>query len=65
MKKLALLFVMVILVSCEKELLEMDALGENAGIVGTWIEEGYKGDTSPVLKRAGKAERGYLWFHPQ
>jgi hypothetical protein len=61
MKKLALLFVMVILVSCEKELLEMDALGENAGIVGTWIEEGYKGDTT-LLKRAGKLNEDAYGF---
>jgi len=53
MKKLIFLMVMVLLLSCEKELMEMEALGANAGIVGTWIEEGYQGDTT-LLKRAGK-----------
>jgi len=53
MKKLIFLMVMVLLLSCEKELMEMEALGANAGIVGTWIEVGYQGDTT-LLKRAGK-----------
>ena len=55
MKKLVFLMLMGILFSCEKELLELDALGENAGIVGTWIEEGYSGDTT-LLKRAGELD---------
>lgn len=46
---------MVLLLSCEKEFLELDALGGNAGIVGTWIEEGYRGDTT-LLNRAGKLD---------
>jgi len=55
MKKLAFLMVIFVLVSCEKELLVMDALGENAGIVGNWIEEAYQGDTV-LLKRAGELD---------
>ena len=56
MKKLAFLMIMVFLVSCEKEFLEADALGENAGIVGNWIEEGYREDTT-LLKRAGELDK--------
>lgn len=53
MKKLIFLMVMALLLSCEKEFLEVEALGANAGIVGTWVEEAYRGDTT-LLKRAGK-----------
>jgi hypothetical protein len=56
MKKLAFLMLMMVLVSCEKELLEAEALGENAGIVGNWIEDGYRGDTT-LLKRAGELDK--------
>ena len=45
MKRLIFLGLFVLLISCEKELLELDALGSNAGIVGTWVEEEYQGDT--------------------
>ena len=44
MKKIVFLLVLVLMISCEKELMEADALGENAGIVGTWIEQGYVDD---------------------
>ncbi len=54
MKRLTILIVMALLaISCEKQAgLELDALGENAGIVGTWVEEEYLGDTL-WLERAG------------
>ena len=52
MNRLVFLFLVILLASCEQDLLEADALGENAGIVGTWIENGYQGDTT-LLKRAG------------
>ncbi len=45
MKRLALLIVMVLMVACEKDLMELAALGSNSTIVGTWVEEGQKGDT--------------------
>ena len=51
MNRLVFLFIVILLASCEQDLLEADALGENAGIVGTWIENGYQGDTT-LLKRA-------------
>ena len=44
MKKFGLLLLLVSLFACEKDLMEADALGANAGIVGTWVEEGYKED---------------------
>jgi len=50
MKQLAFLIVVLLLVSCEKNFLEMDALGSNASIVGTWVEDEYKGDTL-ILQR--------------
>lgn len=55
MKKLIFFMGLVLLLSCEKELMELDALGANAGIVGTWVEEGYRGDTT-LLKRAVKLD---------
>ena len=44
MKKLVLLIFAFLLMACEKELVDAEALGENADIVGTWIEKGYEGD---------------------
>jgi hypothetical protein len=45
MKQVAFLIVVVLLISCEKDMMYMEALGSNVGIVGTWVEEEYKGDT--------------------
>jgi len=50
MKQMTFLIVMVLLVSCEKELMDLESLGSNAGIVGTWIEDEYKGDTLYLLR---------------
>ena len=50
MKKLVFLMIWVFLLSCEKEFLEVGDLGENAGLVGTWVQEGILGDTT-LLKR--------------
>ena len=55
MKRLAFLMMMVLMVSCSKEFLEVDALGENVGILGTWIDNGYHGDTL-FMYRAGKLD---------
>ena len=41
MKKLAFVVALILLVSCEENLQDTEALGENAGIVGTWVEAGY------------------------
>jgi hypothetical protein len=52
MKRLLLLGIAAVLISCEKQAgLEVDALGENAGIVGSWVQEEHKGDTL-LLERA-------------
>jgi hypothetical protein len=55
MKRLVILFALALLVSCGKDFLEVDALGENTGIIGTWIDNGYKGDTL-MMYRAGKLD---------
>lgn len=39
MKKLLFLFIPFFVLACENDLLEVDALGENIGIIGTWVEE--------------------------
>ena len=44
MKKIAYLLVLMLMFSCEKDHMETNALGDNAGIVGTWIEQGYVDD---------------------
>ena len=55
MKQLVFLIVMVLMISCEKEFMDLEALGSNAGIVGTWVENEYKGDTL-FLQRNGKLD---------
>jgi hypothetical protein len=45
MKRLLFLAVVVLFISCEADLLNMEALGDNANIVGTWVEDEYQGDT--------------------
>ena len=52
---------MVGMVACGKEFLEVEALGANVGIMGTWIEEGYMGDTT-LLKRAGELDEHKYGF---
>ena len=44
-----------------QEVMELDALGENAGIVGTWIEQGYKEDVLN-LERAEKFDPSKYGF---
>jgi hypothetical protein len=59
MKKLVSLVLLVMLVSCEKEFLEVDDLGENAGLVGTWVQEGYTGDTTLLKRMSALDEHQY------
>jgi hypothetical protein len=40
MKKLCLLFIPIFFLACEKDTLEVEALGENTSIIGTWVEQG-------------------------
>jgi len=61
MKKIIFLLVVALMVSCEKELMEADALGENAGIVGTWIERDYVDDVLN-LDRADKLDPSKYGF---
>jgi hypothetical protein len=46
MKKLVFLFLLAFMVSCGEFQKETDALGENAVIVGTWVEEGSEEDVT-------------------
>ena len=39
MKKLCLLFIPFFILACEKDVLEVEALGENTNIIGTWVEQ--------------------------
>ena len=59
MKKLLSLMILVMLVSCEKEFLEVGDLGENAGLVGTWVQEGYMGDTTLLKRMSALDEQQY------
>jgi len=59
--KLVFLMLLGMLFSCEKQVIELDALGENVGIVGTWNQEGSRGDTI-FLKRAGDLEEHAYGF---
>ena len=50
MKKIAFLLALSFMISCEEGLMEADALGENAGIVGTWIDNGYDEDVTLLIR---------------
>ena len=52
MKKIVFLLPLILLLACEKELQQPEDLGENAGIIGTWVEEGYQEEVT-VLERSG------------
>jgi len=56
-----ILMLTVLLFSCEKDLNESDALGENADLVGTWVENGYEGDLT-LLKRSNNLEESNYGF---
>jgi hypothetical protein len=61
MRKLWILLFLAGMLACEKELAKPDALGENALIIGTWVEEGYVDDVL-VLDRAGELDPGRYGF---
>ena len=61
MRLVAFLIVIVLMVSCEKDLMELEALGSNVEIVGTWIENEYKGDTL-LLQRNGAFDKEKYGF---
>ncbi|MCK4747370.1 MAG: hypothetical protein KAT15_10055 [Bacteroidales bacterium] len=65
MKKLLLLIAMILLVSCEENLQDTEALGENADIVGTWVEEvdlTHVEDGTTQLKRADELDPSLYGF---
>jgi hypothetical protein len=47
------------MLSCEKEAMNATLLGENAGVVGTWIEEGYVEDIRWLRRSADLDASGY------
>ena len=61
MKKWIILLLAVLAISCEKDLLEAENLGENGGIVGTWIEEGYEDDLT-LLRRGEELDDSKYGF---
>lgn len=61
MKKLLPLLFALLMIACEKELVDMEALGENEGIIGTWIENGYEEDVT-LLKRGDQLDPSKYGF---
>jgi len=61
MSKWILLFVVVLLTACESDMAELESLGSNSGIVGTWVEDTLRGDTL-LFQRAGKLDEGKYGF---
>lgn len=45
MKRSIFILLLVMFYSCEADLLNMEALGDNADILGTWVADEYMGDT--------------------
>ena len=56
MSKWIFLFVVVLFTACESDMAELAALGSNSGIIGTWVEDEYRGDTL-LLYRAGEFDK--------
>lgn len=53
MKRLLILGLAAVLFSCEKQAdMALDALGDNAGVVGTWVQEENRGDTLMLERTA-------------
>lgn len=61
MKRSVFILLLVMFYSCEADLLNMEALGDNAGIVGTWVEDEYLGDTL-FLDRSSSFDKGKYGF---
>lgn len=61
MKRLFIIFFLVLLISCEQDMLELADLGANAGIVGTWVEDRQQGDTL-FLERSGSFDKEKYGF---
>ncbi len=52
---------MVLLLSCSEDMKEAEMLGENAGIIGTWIENGYDDDVT-LLERGTELDQSKYGF---
>jgi hypothetical protein len=61
MKSVLFLSLVVLMISCEKDFAGLDALGSNNDIVGTWIEDEYRGDTL-LLYRSGELDPDHYGF---
>lgn len=55
MKNIVFLVSIVMLISCSDDMQEAKMLGENADIVGTWIENGYEDDVT-LLERSAELD---------
>ena len=56
MSKCFILLVLLLFTACESDIMEAESLGSNAGIIGTWVEDEYRGDTL-LLYRAGELDK--------
>jgi hypothetical protein len=54
-----IVLLLVVTLSCEKEGLDAALLGENAGVVGTWVEETYVDDILWLRRTADLDPAGY------
>ena len=63
MKRTPFILVLALFFSCENDLtiMNMEALGSNVAIVGTWVENEYKGDTL-YLDRSGALDKEKYGF---
>lgn len=61
MKKLVILVLGLLALACEKETVDLEALGENTGIIGTWIEHGFEEDVT-LLQRSDQLEPSKYGF---
>jgi len=52
MKRIVVAWILVMMVSCAEEMSVAEMLGDNSGIFGTWVENGYIEEMA-VLERAG------------
>lgn len=66
MKRSFFILALVLLFSCEADLdmMNLEALGENADILGTWVENEYRGDTLYLDRRQAfdKNKYGFSLF---
>jgi len=61
MRRLIFLVLLIAFYSCEKDQMNMEALGSNVVIVGTWLEDEYRGDTL-YLERSGAFDKEKYGF---